>query len=304
MAGYDPGDMLVFAKVADFGSMSAAARILSTSKASVSRAVARLESALNARLVERSARHLVVTEVGRAFLHHCQRVAEEVREAEAEVGILQGSVAGKLRVVVPPTFGRCVLAPLLPKFLMRYEDIRMEVQLTNRKVDPIEEGFDLIVRAGPLADSSLNARELGRAAYGAYASPDYLDAHGPVESPADLRRHRVLDIFRGAESLPWEFERNGEIVSVAVRPRLDLSDAVMRRDAAIEGVGIALLPCWICSEAVEAGTLKPVCVEWVSRRSSIHYALWPGRRNCALRLRAFLDFLSDAVPARLAGASA
>src|SRR6185295_5260453 len=98
---------------------------------------------------------------------------------------------------------------------------------------------------------------------------------------ADLASHLVLDIFRGAEHHAWSFEREGVVVSVDVRPRLDLSDAVMRREAAVEGVGIALLPRWICREATKAGLLEPVFKDWVSLRSATHYALWPGRRNCA-----------------------
>ncbi|CAN5548073.1 LysR family transcriptional regulator [soil metagenome] len=300
MARYDPGDMLLFAKVAELRSMTGAARALSKPKASVSRAVGRLESALNARLLERSSRHLGLTEVGRVFLPHCQRVSEEIEEAEAAVGELTTSVKGLLRVAVPVTFGRSVLSPVLPRFLSAYPDLQMELELTNRTVDPIEEGFDLIVRPGPLADSSLMVRELGQAVYCAVASPAYLRSQAPIDGPAGLATHRVLDLFAGAPQHRWEFERRGETVGVEVRPRLDLNDAHMRCDAAEAGLGVALVPYPLCRRAVAEGRLSWVFDDWTSTRIAHLFALWPSRRNPSPRLRAFLDFLCDVVPKELA----
>lgn len=292
---YDPGDMLIFARVAEARSMSAAAKTLMKSKASVSRAIARLEAALNARLLERSSRHVSLTEAGRTFLVHCRRVAEEIEAAEAAVGELQATIRGHLRVAVPLVFGRSVLAPMLSEFMEKYPELSMELQVTNRTVDPIEEGFDLVVRAGPLPDSTLLVRELGRAQYGAFASPRYLQNHPDVESPADLAGHRVLDIFDGSSQIAWGFMRDQEAVTVAVRPRMDINDAVIRRDAAIGGLGIALVPEWMCRAAVDAGLLRQVCPQWRSTRVNAVSALWPSRRNPSPRLRAFLDFLTAGV---------
>jgi LysR family transcriptional regulator for bpeEF and oprC len=296
---YNPGDMLTFAKVAELRSMSAAGRALDLPKATVSRAVARLETGLGARLLERSSRHLALTETGTVFLRHCQRVAEEIEEAEAAVGELQSTVRGLLRVAAPVTFGRAVLTGLLPGFLQAYPELRMELELTNRTVDPIEEGFDLIVRPGPLADSSLMARELGQGPYGAVASPGYLQGHPPIRHPQDLQTHGVIDFFAGVSPQCWGFERNGDEVQVSVQARLDLNDASMRRDAAIAGVGVALVPLLLCHEAIAAGQLRHVFEDWKSTRVAHLYALWPSRRNQSPRLRAFLDFLRGSVPAEL-----
>jgi LysR family transcriptional regulator, regulator for bpeEF and oprC len=299
MSRYDPRDMLVFAKVADLSSISAAARALGTSKASVSRSVSRLEAALNARLLERSPRHLAVTEVGRIFLAYCRKVAEEIEAAESAVGELQAAVRGHLRVAVPLVFGRAVLAPALPRFLIQHPEVNMEVRLTNRRVDPIEEGFDLVVRVGPQPDSSLLMRELGRALHGIYASPGYLRRAGGIEHPSELQSHAVLDVSDGADHIEWGFQRGETLVRVPVTPRLDLNDAVIRRDAAIEDLGVALLPSWLCSEAVADGCLVPLCTDWESTRVNHIVALWPGRRNALPRLRAFLDFLAASMPAEL-----
>lgn len=300
MTRYDPRDMLVFAKVAELSSISAAARALSTSKATVSRSVTRLESALNARLLERSSRHLAITEVGRIFLAHCRKVAEEIDSAESAVGELQAAVRGHLRVAVPLVFGRAVLAPALPRFLSSHPELYMEVRLTNRRVDPIEEGFDLVIRVGPQPDSSLLMRELGRALHAVYASPNYLKKHPKIDHPSDLQDHTALDVLDGAEAIEWGFQRGEESTRVRITPRLDLNDAVIRRDAAIEGLGVALLPSLICAEAEREGRLLRVCADWESTRVNHLFALWPSRRNALPRLRAFLDFLASAMPPELA----
>ncbi|MDO9090198.1 MAG: LysR family transcriptional regulator [Burkholderiaceae bacterium] len=292
----DPNDMLLFAKAAELQGISAAARALGRPKASVSRAVVRLETVLNARLLERTSRKVALTDTGRIFLAHCQRVAEEVETAETEIGQLQGSVRGTLRVAVPMTFGRALLAPLLPRFLATYPELRLELRITDRAFDPVEDGLDVVVRQGPLSDSSLMSRELGRAYYGAYATPAYLAAHAPIDQPEDLAAHAVLDFFNGKERKVCSFARDGEQRDVTVLPRVDLNDAVMRRDAALQDIGIVLAPISICTEAVREGRLKRVLPQWQCLRSAAIFALWSGRRHVPPRLRAFLDFLSEAIP--------
>lgn len=292
----DPNDMLLFAKAAELQGISAAARALGRPKASVSRAVVRLETVLNARLLERTSRKVALTDAGRVFLAHCQRVAEEVENAEAEIGHLQGAVRGTLRVAVPMTFGRALLAPLLPQFLATYPELRLELRITDRAFDPVEDGLDVVVRQGPLGDSSLMSRELGRAYYGAYATPAYLAAHPPIRQPEDLAAHAVLDFFNGKDRKICSFTRNGEQRDVTVQPRVDLNDAVMRRDAALQDIGIALAPIAICTEALRQGQLKRVLPDWICLRSAAMFALWSGRRHLPPRLRAFLDFLSEAIP--------
>ncbi|MES2412611.1 MAG: LysR family transcriptional regulator [Pseudomonadota bacterium] len=296
MKRYDPSDMLVFAKVADLLSISGAARALSISKASVSRTITRLEEALSTRLLERSSRHVNITEVGRTFLVYCQRVREEVEAAEAAVGELQASVKGLIRVAVPLVFGRSVVGPALPRFMLAHPDVQMELQVTDRTIDPIEEGFDLVVRIGQQPDSSLLTRELGRAPYAAFASAAYLSQHEPITHPDQIAKHAVIDLFNSAEKKDWVFERNGKQISVPVLPRLDLNEAVIRRDVAIAGVGIALVPSWMCREAVRDGRLVPICPDWTSTRINVISALWPSRRNTLPRLRAFVDFLTEIVP--------
>ncbi|MGD9941740.1 MAG: LysR family transcriptional regulator [Burkholderiaceae bacterium] len=298
MPGCNPNDMLLFAKAAELGGISAAARATGRPKATISRAIARLENALNARLLARASHRITLTDSGQALLDHCQRIAEEVEDAQTRVGEIQGSVAGLLRVVVPVTFGRAQLGPLLPKLLTQHPLLRLEVRVSDRMVDPIKEGFDVAVLMGPLADSSLAARELGRASYGLYASPGYLAARAPVARPMDLAAHPLLTSSQPPLASCWSFERDGikEDVVFPFTARLESNDASMRRDAAVAGLGIALVPSSICKEAVEAGLLLRVLPEWAVKRSVPIYAVWPGRRHMSPRLRAFLDFLDAEIP--------
>jgi len=292
----NPNDMLLFAKTAELGGISAAARATGRPKATVSRAVARLETALNARLLERSSHKVALTESGHALLAHCQRVAEEVQEAEARVGEIQGSVAGLLKIAVPITFGRAQLSPLLPKLLIKHPLLQLEVHVTDRAFDPIDGSFDVVVLPGPLSDSSLAARELGRTAYGIYASPSYLATHAPLADPMDLVSHALIAPYQPPASSVWSLARGAARQDVPVWARLQSNDAAMRRDAALEGLGIALVPSSICLEALALGRLQQVLPEWTPVRSVPVYALWPSRRHMSPRLRAFLDFLDEEIP--------
>ncbi len=298
-AEYNPRDMMLFAKVAECQSISAAARALKRPKASVSRAVARLEDALGVRLVERSSRHLSLTEIGEMFLVHCQRVAEELSEAEATVENMKGTVSGVLRVAVPIVFGRLVLSPILPKFVSAYPQLRCEIKITDRLIDPVEAGFDLVIRASPLEDSALISRLLGEAPYGVFASPEYLAQFPPLTDPGQLADHKLIDLFDGATTKLMEFRRGGVAESVKVNCHVDINDATMRRDIAIQGIGVAVLPSSTCREAVQSGKLVRILSDCELNRVARLYALWPSRRNLLPRLRVFVDFLAEHVPGEM-----
>lgn len=292
---HDPSDMVLFAKVVEHGSMSAAARALFRPKASVSRAIARLEASLDVLLLERSSRRLVLTPVGRIFLTHCQRVADDIAEAQAAVGDLQGALRGRLRVASSVLFGRVWLGPILPAFLAEHPQLRLELELTNRLVDPVEEGYDLVIRANAQTDHSLVVRRLAVATYGLFASQSYLDRHPPISSPKDLAGHLVIDTFHGADRLSWEFVRDDERVSVNVHPRLDVNDSLIRAESAAAGIGLTLIPNWIGDLEMGQACLVPVLPDWKPIRQAPLNALWPARRRSSPRLHAFLDFVSRAV---------
>lgn len=292
--------MLLFAKAAQLHSISAAARMLDKPKSTVSRAIVRLENALGARLMDRSSRRVTLTDAGKIFLRHCYSVAQEVKAGVAAVGELQGDVQGRLHVAVPTTFGLALLSPLLAPFLLAHPDLTLEVRLTDRSKDQIEERFDVIVRPGPLPHSSLIARELGTNRYGVYASPGYLAVQPPILAPDDLSAHRVVDNFSGSDGAWWEFTQQSRHARVQVQPRADINDAMMRREVAIQGVGPAILPTWLARDAVIAGQLRDVLPGWASTRTVPVFALWSGRQHMPPRLRVFIDYLVDAVPRQFA----
>ncbi|MBR0831139.1 LysR family transcriptional regulator [Bradyrhizobium manausense] len=283
--------LMLFAKVVDFGGISAAARALSIPKATISRAVASLESSLGIRLLERSGRKMRLTEAGSVVHQHCQRIAEEIEEAQAAVNEIRSVPRGRLRVAAPLTFGRTLLSPSLSDFLRTHPDIRVELELTNRQVDPIEENFDVVIRLGPLADSTLIAKEIGTVHFVLCAGPGYLSSHPDIRCPIDLEQHLVIDFFGGADHRQWSLSRGQEVAQVKVRPRLDVNDPIVRRDAALADIGITLLPAWIANREVQKNGLKLILPDWRMTPSTRIYALYPNRRSLSAKSRSFLNFL-------------
>lgn len=295
----DPRNLVLFAKAVELGGVRAAARVLSVPKTTISRAIAQLEATLGAQLLERSPRKITLTELGRMFFQHCRRVVQDIEEAEAAVGTMQGVARGRLRVAAPVTFGRSLLSPALADFLQAYPEIRMELELTNRKVDPAEEGFDFVIRLGPLDDSSLIAKDLGALTFVLCASPRYLRRGSTPRHPHELAQHKVIDFFGGADHHVWTFMRDGESVSVEVTPRLDANDPMVRRDAAVGGLGISLLPLWLFNAEAPAKRLVRLLAGWHPAASTRIYALYPSRRSLTPKSRAFLAFLQEEIPLRL-----
>ncbi len=295
----DPRNLVLFAKAVELGGVRAAARVLSIPKTTISRAIAQLEAKLGAQLLERSPRKITLTELGQIFFQHCRRVVQDIEEAEAAVGTMQGVARGRLRVASPVTFGRSLLSPVLSGFLHAHPEIRVELELTNRKVDPAEEGFDVVIRLGPLDDSSLIAKDLGALTFALCASPRYLEQGSTPAHPDDLAQHKVIDFFGGADHRVWTFQRRSESVGIEVTPRFDANDPMVRRDAAVAGLGIALLPVWLFNAEAPAGRLVRLLPDWHPAASTRIYALYPSRRSLTPKSRAFLQFLRSEIPARL-----
>lgn len=301
MDDIDPKALVLFAKVVECSGVSPAARLLSIPKATISRAISKLEASLGSRLLERTSRKMRLTESGEAIYRHCQRIADEIEEAKSAIGSIQSVPRGRLRIAVPLTFGRSLLSPVLPKFLVRYPELRVEVELTNRRVDPIEENFDFVIRLGPIPDSSMVAKRLGVVHFVPCASPAYLKAHATPKHPDDLERHAIIDFFGGGERHHWVFTRGEETVEVEVEPRFDANDPILRRDAAVAALGISLLPSWLVEEEVKSGRLQQVLPQWQSTRTNDIYALYPNRRSLSSKSRAFMAFLQEEMLSRLAG---
>jgi LysR family transcriptional regulator for bpeEF and oprC len=293
----DPKYLLIFGKVVECGGITAAARVLGIPKATVSRAVARIESNLATRLLERSSRKTRITESGNIIFEYCLRIAEEIDRAEAAVGALEGTVRGKLKIAAPFTFGHFLLSPILPDFLKQHPEVQTELELTNRRVDPVEENFDLVVRVGALEDSTMVAKNIVKVPFGLFASPAYLKRDIPLRRPTDLERHSLIGSLSSGERNIWRFVKGSERESIRViNARLDVNDPMVRLDAAIAGVGVALLPVWIVRTHAKRGRLRRLLPDWQAVTTTRVHVLYPSRRSLTLKSRAFVAFLEKRLP--------
>jgi DNA-binding transcriptional LysR family regulator len=288
----DPLDgIAAFARVVDSGSFSAAARRLGISKSAASAHVQRLEERLGIRLLNRTTRRLSVTEAGAAYYRHCARILAEAEAAEQAAGALQREPRGTLRISAPDSFGWMHVAPAVPAFLKRYPDLGVDISLSPAHVNLVDEGLDLAIRIGVLEDSPLVVRKLAPSRLIVSATPAYLKEHGTPREPDELARHNCLC----TNLLPWGDEwrltgKRGE-VRVAVGGSFRSNNAEMLRAAAIDGVGIALLPTWAVFEPLRTGALRRVLDAWEPPASTI-YAVYPGNRLMSMKVRAFVDHLA------------
>jgi DNA-binding transcriptional LysR family regulator len=294
----DLNEMVVFARVVQAGSFTAAARALGMPKSTVSRKISDLEDRLGARLLQRTTRKLSLTDVGRVYYEHCARVVAEVEEAELAVTQMHAAPRGQLRVTTPLTFS--FLAPVVAEYLKRHAQVQVEVVCTDRRVDLIEEGFDLALRAGQLGDSSLIARRVGHIRTVLVAAPDYLERRGVPASPAELEKHDCI-VFGGTPGNERTFRQGHRLVEVTLQARLVVNDFEMLREAAAEGLGIAAIPDYLCAADIEAGRLQSVLEDWHLPDRPVH-ALYPSTRHLPAKVAAFLDVIRERL--RLSSAEA
>ena len=286
--------MAVFARVVEAGSFTAAATQLGLSKSAVSKTVAVLEDRLGARLLNRTTRRLALTEVGRAFYERCARIVAEAEEAELAVTHLQLTPRGTLRVNAPVSFGALHLGPALPAFLARYPDLRVELELSDRFVDLLEEGYDLAVRiAEALADSSLVARRITVNQMVVCASPAYWQRRGRPRVPQDLARHACVTYAYNPTPHDWPFVEGGQRPSsVRVSGPLHTNNGEAALHVALAGLAVVRLPHFICASDLAAGRLETVLDDAMPAPNAI-YALYPHSRHLSAKVRALVDFLLE-----------
>lgn len=296
----DLRDLQLFARIADLGSISAAARALDVPKSSTSRALARLEEGLGVRLLQRSTRRLTLTEEGRLLRAHAGRILETVEDATSALGTRRREVTGLLRVSAPYTLGRALLVPLLPGLMRDHPGLRVELELSGRRVDLIAEGVDLALRTGTLTDSGLVARRLAVIEPKLYASPNHLERHGAPADPDALADHPLLDVARPQGLRRWAMrDPSGERV-VEVSPVLVVNDPGALRDVVLADAGIAWLPPFVAADDVAQGRLRAVLPGWSLEGAEIH-AVFPSRQGLSPKVRLLLDLLVAEV-GRVAGA--
>ena len=282
-----------FVRVAETHSFSEAARRLHASQSAVSRAVSGLEAELGARLLHRTTRSLTLTEAGRGYFERAARILADLGEANLAVTQLQAAPRGRLRVNAPMSFGFLHLAPALPDFLALYPELAVDLSMSDRFVDLIEEGVDVAVRIGALEDSSLIARKLAPIRRVVCASPAYLKARGTPLEPDDLKQHDCLCNSNIAVQHEWRFAAaDGKIWPVDVHGRLSANNGDALRIAALKGLGRANLPTFIVGADLQAGTLVTVLDEFGVQDLAMS-AVYPPGRHLSPKVRAFVDFLAD-----------
>lgn len=283
----------VFARVAETGSFSKAARDLGLSKATVSKRVAELEAAFGVPLVARTTRRASLTEAGERTLVHAQRIVEAAESARDEALEDRASPRGRLKIAAPITFSLRYIAPILPDFLSAYPDIQLDVSLADKVVDLIGEGFDVAVRIRQMEDSSLIARRLAPVHAHVVASPAYWEKHGRPKRPEDLATHRTFGYANVGANAAWKFENaKGERAMARVENVLVYDNADFIEHAVLAGLGVARQPNFICWQDLDQNRVERVLKEWEPPESWLHILTPPGR-GAPKKLRAFSDFMHD-----------
>lgn len=284
-------EMRVFAAVTDAGSFVAAAESLGISKAAVSRYVSDLEQRLGVRLMHRTTRKLSLTQEGEVFLARCREILASIDDSEREISTRSETASGLLKVSVPVSFGIKHLAPLWSEFLAAHPLVSLDVQLADRVVDLVDEGFDVAVRIARLPDSSLVSRKLATTRLVLCASPKYLKARGALRHPSELAEHDILGYTLFATGDHWQFTGPQGPVTVKVQPRFWTNNGDSCVAAAVRGSGIQLQPTFLIAHELASGQLVEVLPKYRSIELGI-YAVYPTRKFVLPKVRALLEFLS------------
>lgn len=295
----DLNDLYFFAAVVEHGGFSAAGRALGVPKSRLSKRVAQLEDRLGVRLLQRTTRRFVVTEVGERFYAHCRAVLEEARAAQEAVDELRAEPRGVVRLSCPVSLTQTILAHVLPDFLAKYPKLQVRVLSSNRRVDLLGEGYDLAIRVRSKLDTDANmvVRSFGQSRVLPVASTALLDALGRPKHPDELAKLPALSMQEHEGPQTWELiDATGERVSVEVNARLICGDFAVLLEAARRGIGVTLLPEFVCAPAVTRGELEVLLPEWSAPEGTMHF-IYPSRRGMLPSVRALVDFLAERLPA-------
>ena len=298
----DLNDLNLFVAVVTHGGFSAAARALDAPKSKLSRRVAGLEEHLGVRLLERSTRRFQVTEVGEDVFRHARAAMTEAEAIDDIVLLRKGEAQGLVRVAAPPGVDR-LISRSLPHLLERHPKLRVQVIVSNRRVDLIEERVDIAVRFREVldTDADLQMKVVSRAAGVVVASPDLLAAYGEPEGPAALSGYPTVSLTDMACSDRWLLRNAaGQEVEVVHEPRLSSSSPSIVRQAVTDGVGVAVIPEWSCHELLESGRLVRILPEWTRHQGMVHM-VFTSRRGLLPGVRAVLDFLAEALSPKTSG---
>ncbi|MEM7123828.1 MAG: LysR family transcriptional regulator [Pseudomonadota bacterium] len=283
--------MGVFNQVARLKSFSAAAADLGMSKTAVSRHVSDLESSLGVRLINRTTRRMSLTEAGKAYAGRSSAILAEIEELQSATQDLHRNPRGLLRVTAGIAFGHHCLVPTVAPFLVDNPDVSLQLELTNRLVDIVEEGYDLAIRMGELSDSSLISRKLTSSNVYICAAQDYLQRNGEPATPEDLAEHRCITVSGQRDESLWQLSRGERTSAVSVSARLQVNSAEAAARMMRDGLGIALLPDFIVDKDLASGNVQRLLKPYDLKDDGI-YAVYPHKHHLSAKVRVFIDHLA------------
>ncbi|MFZ6645509.1 LysR family transcriptional regulator [Undibacterium sp. TJN25] len=287
--------MRMFVKVAEAGSFSGAARALDTSNPSVTRYIADLETYIGARLFNRSTRRLSLTEAGSNYLERCHQVLLDIDNAVLEAGMSAANPTGTLRMTVPMSFAVNHLGRILPEYMQRYPDVKLDISLSDRVVNLVDEGYDLGIRIGRIQDSSLVARKIAPARLILCASPAYLKKYGTPQTPQDIERQQHVCLRYSYASSPdaWTFVKAGKTYTVKLNgSHINANNGDILREAAVGGMGLVLQPSFIVGNDIRDKKLVHLLADYVPPASMIQ-AVYASRQHLSAKVRTFVDYLIE-----------
>lgn len=280
----------VYARVVELGGFTAAADALGLSKSMVSRQISTLEDALGVRLLNRTTRRISLTEAGAVVFERAQRIVTEAQEAAEEATCVEGAVRGQLRINAPMSFGISQLGPVMPEFMARYPELTVDLVLNDRRINLIEEGFDVSLRISALTDSSLIARQLAPVERYIVGSPAYFEKHGVPKRPSDLAGHDFMLYTLLSRPNILEMENaKGEKEQVELKGRFLCNNADAMVEMMLKGTGLVFSPDVLCHRHLKSGALVRVLEDWTVPALTLH-AIYPHSRHLAAKVRAFVDF--------------
>lgn len=286
--------MTTFVRVIEAGSFTAAARALRVGQPAVSKAISGLEDHLGVRLIVRSTRRLAPTEAGQMFYERARLALSEVDETWVAVKDVSAGLDGRLRVCAPVTFARLHVVPRLGSFLDAHPKLRLDLVLDDRPIDLLQEGIDIALRLGTLADSSLTARKISSAPRLVVASRRYLERYGEPRRPSDLLSHQAIIYAQGAGGDEWRFKKGTSETSVRIQSRLSFTAAEGLREAVLAGFGIAIVSRWMMAPELMSGAVMPVLTAWTLPAMDL-WAMYPAGRLPSAKARSFTGWLEQAL---------
>jgi|SRR5690625_2108685 len=283
-------DMEVFVQIVRHGSISATARTYNVTPAAVSYRLSKLESELGTRLLHRTTRQLNITKDGQEYLEHAQKVVRKIEQIDAEISKRNDEPFGTLSITMPTSFGLQHIIPVMPRFLVKYPQLKLNIVMSDEMLNIIEEGFDVAVRIGELQDSNLIARRLAPNHRVVCASPDYLNKHGRPSKPDELKDHNCLIL---AQQPYWSFSTPTGDEKIKITGNFICNNGTAIREAAYAGLGIALKATWDVAGAIKTGKLETILDDYLIDSNSFIWAVYPSRRNTPAKVRAFINFLQE-----------